>query len=58
MYKRNKIQYNFFVYLTKMFFKIYIRGAFNKFPDFFCTGIYNCRKLKIFQYVVTILLMR
>ena len=23
MYKRNKIQYNFFVYLTKMFFKIY-----------------------------------
>ena len=35
-----------------------IRGAFNKFPDFFCTGIYNCRKLEIFQYVVTILLMR
>ena len=35
-----------------------VRGAFNKFPDFFCTGIYNCRKLEIFQYVVTILLMR
>ena len=30
-----------------------IRGAFNKFPDFFCAGIYNCRKLEIFQYVVT-----
>ena len=36
----------------------HLRGAFNKFPDFFCTGIYNCRKLEIFQYVVTILLMR
>ena len=38
--------------------KIVLRGAFNKFPDFFCTGIYNCRKLEIFQYFVTILLMR
>ena len=37
---------------------LYIRDAFNKFPDFFCTGIYNCCKLEIFQYVVTILLMR
>ena len=35
-----------------------IPGAFNKFPDFFCTGIYNCSKLEIFQCVVTILLMR
>ena len=24
---------------------IYIHGAFNKFPDFFCTGIQNCRRL-------------
>ena len=34
-----------------------IRDAFNKFPDFFCTGIYNwCRLLKI-QYVIAIHLM-
>ena len=33
-------------------------GAFNKFPDFFCTGIYNCcRRLRI-QYVIAIHLMR
>ena len=23
----------------------HIRGAFNKFPDLFCTGIYNCHRL-------------
>ena len=35
-----------------------IRGAFNKLPDFFCTGIYNCRRLLKIQYVIAIYLMR
>ena len=35
-----------------------ICGAFNKFPDFFCTGIYNCRRLLNIQYVIAIHLMR
>ena len=47
-----------FTLCTKVLPAQLLRGAFNKFPDFFCTGIYNCRKLEIFQYVVTILLMR
>ena len=31
-----------------------IRGAFNRFPDFFCTGIWNCRRLFIMSllYIV------
>ena len=35
-----------------------IRGAFNKFPDFFCTGIYYCRSLFKIQYVIAIHLIR
>ena len=37
---------------------IYIRGEFNKFPDFLCTGISNCRRLLTIQYVIAIYLMR
>ena len=33
-------------------------GAFNKFPDFFCTGIQNYRRLSKIQYVIAIHLMR
>ena len=36
----------------------YIRGAFNKFPDFFCTRIYNYRRLLKIQYVIAIHLIR
>ena len=35
-----------------------IGGAFNMFPDFFCTGILNCRRLLRIQYVIAIHLMR
>ena len=35
-----------------------VGGAFNKFPDFFYTGIYNCRRLLKIQYVIAIHLMR
>ena len=34
-----------------------IRDAFNKFPDFFCTGILNCRRLLKVLYVIAIHLM-
>ena len=34
-----------------------IRGAFNKFTDFFCTGIWNCHRLLKIQYVIAIHLM-
>ena len=37
---------------------IYIRGEFNMFPDFFGTGIKNCRRLLKIQYVIAIHLMR
>ena len=33
-------------------------GAFNKFPDVFCTSIYNYRRLLKIQYVIAIHLMR
>ena len=33
-------------------------GAFNKFPEFFCTGIENCRRLLKIQYVIAIHLLR
>ena len=36
----------------------YICGAFNKFPDFFCTGIQNCHRLLKFKYVIAYHLMR
>ena len=36
----------------------YIHRAFNKFPDFFCTGIWNCRRLLKIQYVIVIHIMR
>ena len=36
----------------------YLRVAFNKFPDFFCTGIYNCRTLLKIHYLIAIHLMR
>ena len=36
----------------------YIRGAFNKFPDFFCTNIWNYRRLLKIHYVIAIHLMR
>ena len=35
-----------------------VRGAFNKFPDFFCTGIWNCRRHLKIQYLIAIHLMR
>ena len=35
-----------------------IRGALNKFPDFFCSGISNCRRLLKIQYAIAIHLMR
>ena len=34
--------------------RIWLREAFNKFPDFFCTGIWNCRRLLKIQYVIAI----
>ena len=37
---------------------VYVRGAFNKFPDFFCTGIWHCRRLFKIQYLIAIHLMR
>ena len=37
---------------------IYVHGASNKFPDFFCTGIWNCRRLLKIQYVIAIHLIR
>ena len=35
-----------------------LHGAFNKFPDFFCTGIQNCHRLLKIHYVIAIHLMR
>ena len=35
----------------------YVRGAYDKFPDFFRMGISNCRKLLKIHYVVAINLM-
>ena len=37
---------------------INLRGTFNKFPDFFRTGIKNCRRLLKIHYVIAIHLMR
>ena len=39
-------------------FTTHILGAFNKFPDFFCTGIKNCHRLLGIQYLIAIHLMR
>ena len=36
----------------------YIRGAYNKFPDFFRMGIWNCRWLLEIHYGIAIHLMR
>ena len=36
----------------------HIRGAYDKFPDFFRIGILNCRRLLRIQYVIAIHLMR
>ena len=41
-------------YLMLNHIYIHIRGAFNKFPDLFCTGIYNCCRLLNMQYVIAI----
>ena len=41
--------YSFLYYslvCTVKWFQAYLCGAFNKFPDFFCTGIWNCRTLE------------
>ena len=35
-----------------------IRGAYDKFPDFFRMGFYNCRGLLKIHYVIAIHLMR
>ena len=35
-----------------------LRSSFNKFPDFFCTGIYNRRRHLKIQYVIAIHLIR
>ena len=32
----------------------HVRGAFNRFPDFFCTSIQNCRRILRIQYVIAI----
>ena len=37
---------------------IYIQGAYDKFPDFFCMGIKNCHRLLKIHYVIAIHLMR
>ena len=34
-----------------------LRGAFNKFPDVFCTSIWNCRRLLTIHYVIAIYVM-
>ena len=36
----------------------HIRGAYDKFPDFFRMGIYNCRRFLTIQYLISIHLMR
>ena len=36
---------------------VHIRGAYDKFPDFFRMGIYNCRRLLKIHYVIAIHLM-
>ena len=35
-----------------------LRGTFNKFPDFFCTAIYNSRRLLRIHCVIAVHLMR
>ena len=35
-----------------------LRGAFNKFPDFFCMGVRNCCRILEIQYVIAIHFMR
>ena len=37
---------------------LYVRGAYDNFPDFFRIGIQNCRRLLKIHYVIAILLMR
>ena len=37
---------------------LFLRGAFNKFPDFFCIGILNCCRVLKIQYLIAIHLMR
>ena len=44
--------------LGEIFFQTIISGAFNTFPDFFCTGISNCHRLLKIQYVIAIHRMR
>ena len=44
--------------LIYIYIYIYICGAFNKFLDFFCTGIWNCCRLLKIHYVIAIHLMR
>ena len=31
---------------------LYIRGVFNNFPDFFCTGILNCCRFLLLLYIL------
>ena len=45
-------------YMSSVFWvTLYIRGAFNKFPGFICTGILNCRRLLKIHYLIAIHLM-
>ena len=39
-------------------YNVNVQGAYDKFPDFFCTGISNCHRLLKIQYLIAINLMR
>ena len=49
-----------FIYISSLsiYIYIYIRGAYDKFPDFFRMGIWNCRRLLKIQYLIAIHFMR
>ena len=49
---------NLDIFIISVWFSCYVRGAFNRFPDIFCTGISNCRRLLKIQYLIAIHRMR
>ena len=46
------------IYVFPIYLSIYLWDAYNKFPDVFCTGIQNWRRLLKVHYVIAIHLMR
>ena len=52
-----KCYFKLYIYIY-IYMCVYIRGAFNKFLDFFCTSIWNCRKLLKIQCIIATHLMR